>query len=375
MRRKAKSLHKAIMASQRWKCPCRKHHNVCISLGEIRPPKEYTKGKRVISFRTTTAISHNAWQAIEAHFIDVQQEKMNTRKPVLQVVSNPMQNKQPKQAFPKHAQKGVTFMLPKPTLLPLHNPDPPNLPASISDLCEALRQTREKAIKGQIGCIEIQDEPWQYSLYFEGLVPSQTELVTLRGILERSKLHQGRAPHHQSTELLWEDSLRLAVQLALGVLRMEGSWIKGELKTDNVLFDKMRHEASVQDLISRDEASSGPVNSISPLVAHLIRSEALFSLGLILVELAFGQVLESLRIPEDSDSNERLQDLKTATRLLPHIKGNRGPRYQQVVESCLFVPFHIKSVDLDEEEFQKYILANVVSPLMTDFDVLFDLGP
>lgn len=375
MRRKAKSLHKAITASQRWKCPCRKHHTVCISLGEIRPSKEYTKAKLLISFRTTTASSQNAWQAIEAHFIDVEQGKVDVEKPVLQVVSNPMQTKQHKKQFPIHAKKGVTFMVPKPTLLPLHNPEPANLPASISDLCEALRHTREKAIKGQIGCIAIQDEPWQYSLYFEGLVPSQTELITLRGVLERSRLHQGRAPHHQSTELLWEDSLRLAVQLALSVLRMEGSWIKGELKTENVLFDKLQHEASVQDLISQDELSCGPVSSVSPLVAHLIRSEALFSLGLILIELAFGQVLESLRVPEDLDSNERLQDLKTATRLLPHIRGNRGPRYQQVVESCLLVPLHIKSVDLDEEEFQKYILANVVSPLMTDFDVLFDLGP
>ena len=374
MRRKAKSLHKAITASQRWKCPCRKHHTICISLGETRPSKEYTKAKLLISFRTTAAISEDAWQAIEAHFIDVQQGKTNTGKPVLQVVSNPVQSKQPSKNLAMHAKKGVTFMLPKPTLLPLRSLEPPNLPAAISDLCEVLRQTREKAIKGRIGCIEIQDEPWQCSLFFEGLVPSQTELITLRGILERSRLHQGRAPHHQSTELLWEDSLRLAVQLALSVLRMEGSWIKGELKTENVLFNKLQHEASVQDLISQDEPKCGPVSPVSPLVAHLIRSQALFSLGLILVELAFGQLLESLRTLDEFDSNERLQDLKTATRILPHIRGNRGPRYQQVVESCLFVPLHIKSVDLDGEEFQKYILANVVSPLMTDFDVLFDLG-
>jgi hypothetical protein len=95
----------------------------------------------------------------------------------------------------------------------------------------------------------------------------------------------------------------------------------------------------------------------------LIRSEVLFPLGLILVELSLCRNLESLRTLEDDDALETVANFKTAARYLPVVEMESGLRYGQVVKWCLFGPDTVDTT-LEDEIMQEKIFENVVACLL-----------
>jgi hypothetical protein len=102
----------------------------------------------------------------------------------------------------------------------------------------------------------------------------------------------------------------------------------------------------------------------------LIRSEVLFPLGLVLVELSLCRNLESLRTQEDEDSLEAVANLKTAARYLPAVEMESGLRYGQVVKRCLFGSDTVATIS-EDESMHEIVFEYVIAPLvqnLRDFD-------
>lgn len=184
---------------------------------------------------------------------------------------------------------------------------------------------------------------------------------------------------HERTEVLWDRALELAVTLSLNVIRLCGSWMRETWNSFDILLTKLeQQEVNTQQACLEWDVTSSHVGAVAnvpatsgSLASHLIRSEATFSLGLVLVELAFDRPLTELFQPEDTDPDIKLQNVKTVTRLLPRIRGNKGKNYFKALEACLFVPPSVSSTSFDDKEFQDYCLRNILSPLMADFQLMF----
>ena len=88
----------------------------------------------------------------------------------------------------------------------------------------------------------------------------------------------------------------------------------------------------------------------------LIRSRVLLPLGLALVEVSLGQRLADLRLPIDDHPVEAVANLTTATRLVDagEVIAWSGPRYNDVVKSCLFWSA-VQHGELNDENFQRAV--------------------
>jgi len=110
-----------------------------------------------------------------------------------------------------------------------------------------------------------------------------------------------------------------------------------------------------------------PTNVVASRMAHLIRSEVLFALGLTLIELCFGQTLADMQVPEDvHPSNEASTNFETGHRLLDYVYDESGTRYGDVVRRCLSCPFDVRDASLDNDDFQALVFEHIVTPLTDD---------
>ncbi|KAF7113801.1 hypothetical protein CNMCM5793_004856 [Aspergillus hiratsukae] len=131
-------------------------------------------------------------------------------------------------------------------------------------------------------------------------------------------------------------------------------------------FDPTKHPYVVCDIAGEPSMDKNQESSA------LIRSEVLFSLGLILVELSLCQNLKSLRTQEDADPLEAVANLKTAARYLPVVEMESGLRYGQVVKRCLFGSDAVDTTAQDES-MQEKVFEYIIAPLfqnLRDFEEL-----
>lgn len=95
----------------------------------------------------------------------------------------------------------------------------------------------------------------------------------------------------------------------------------------------------------------------------LIQNEALFPLGLALVELSLCQNLDALYAPEDHDIVKAGSYLKTALRVMEIVETESGSDYANVVRQCLL--WHGSKQDsLEDEKLQERIFQLIILPLM-----------
>lgn len=118
---------------------------------------------------------------------------------------------------------------------------------------------------------------------------------------------------------------------------------------------------------SKDNSHPPPENDLRSANTCLIRSEALFRLGLVLTELSLGKSLMQLNRSEDSESDVVATQMTNAQRLLGHVYNESGSRYGDVVRRCLHCPFDVRDASLANEEFQVMVLDFIVSPLSEVF--------
>ncbi|PLN76049.1 hypothetical protein BDW42DRAFT_197411 [Aspergillus taichungensis] len=169
---------------------------------------------------------------------------------------------------------------------------------------------------------------------------------------------------------------QLALNLACSVLQFHGTWLKANWRPSDILlpgeegttnFHSPYLLPSVETLKERTICNQQNSNSNSSI---LIQNEALFPLGLALVELSLCQNLDALYAPEDHDLIKAEAYLKTALRVMETVETESGRDYADVVRQCLL--WHGRKQDsLEDEKLQERIFQLIILPLM-EYSKIFE---
>lgn len=258
--------------------------------------------------------------------------------------------------------------------LPSKKPEIPS--TSVTDLVQRIQDLCAEIDKANISssCLGILDWgcTW-HRLYTPASSPScryTRETISLEGLFVRGNLDK-------------RDRLRLGVQLASGVMQLHATeWLNESWGKRDIHFflndDVSRRAAdgkfypepvTNKPFLHRNfglaplGSSLQPTQIESPLVQY---DRSLFSLGIILVELWFGNCLEDL--PEYLDpqsngstlNNESLA-YQTANQLIRRIN-EEGPIYGAAVRRCIR-GLDCTATSLEEDELKDKVHTEVVSEL------------
>lgn len=181
----------------------------------------------------------------------------------------------------------------------------------------------------------------------------------------------------ESEQFLEYERLKLATQLAEAVLQFHATpLLQGLWRSEDVIFfqdNKSDNTTSISSphlnvQVSSTKSSKAIVldtNSLDNVTGHMIRNPYLFSLGVILIELAFQAPLRTLYKSGDliNGQSNTLSDFFVATRLSKTISSSLGPTYGMVVRKCLGCDFGQGTSDLNDEKLQTAFYQDVVCEL------------
>jgi hypothetical protein len=245
---------------------------------------------------------------------------------------------------------------------------------ALHDLCAALASSQTS--RCCIGFVEDADA----THYIHEVVPSiytagapQPQL-SLRSLISGT---QSTVPASLDLSATDRHKYELAVTLATSVLQLNKTpWLKDRWSSDDVLFLPPPGEINPARCayISRPFASASlpRANTIPLSNRPTVRNEALFALGVSLMELSLGKPLEHFVEAGDLDTNgERtiLTDFIVAQRLLAKVSQKEGNRYTDAVNRCLYGLFDGLEPDLTNEKFRQGFYQGVVVELR---DLLHD---
>lgn len=175
--------------------------------------------------------------------------------------------------------------------------------------------------------------------------------------------------------------LRSGVTLAYSVLQFYSTpWISSALEKDNIFFLERSETSTFTDIfLSRtlrrpDERDS---ESTPDLLRRTIRNQALYSLGILLIEIWYGETLQGLHRPEDGalDTGDPIKEFlamsNTADRLLQDLHDQAGAKYTEAVRRCLRCEFGNLDCNLDNFQFQRAVYNGVVSRLQENLEFLY----
>lgn len=177
--------------------------------------------------------------------------------------------------------------------------------------------------------------------------------------------------------LLQYERIRLAKQLATAVLQFHATqWLKESWRSDDVLIsgaDQLGTSVAGDSLenpyasyVSVSIKGSQPQQSLvsTSMGWTPIRNRLMFSLGKMLLELAFHQPFQSLRKEEDVDMNDQelIIDWFTANRLLHQVSTELGLRYAELVRKCILCDF-AQGFDLNKTRLQESFYQHVIYEL------------
>jgi len=206
--------------------------------------------------------------------------------------------------------------------------------------------------------------------------PSQdtgTRFSTLRALCRAEE----KGPRISKLELC-----SLAKQLSIAVLQYRATpWLGRSWDSDHVLLSSrsgllpalsptsnpnadsdLQCSESYLD-VSINNPQEGIRTPVSDRSRTLIRNWVLFSLGVMLLELAYSRSLRSMQKPQDIDPhNEHNTDYYTADRLQPSVASVMGAEYAELVRKCIQCDFGCGS-DLATTKLQEGFYEDVVYKL------------
>ncbi len=174
-------------------------------------------------------------------------------------------------------------------------------------------------------------------------------------------------------EIAIYERLRLAKTLAVAVLQYHSTpWLRISWRSEDVYFFG-NDSGSVEDMPSlvsphlnvRVKGPCGQLSRASTFPPHdLARNPLLFSLGVVLLEIAYTSSLESLQSPHDLDNGRenRYTEFFAARRLAKSAKTVMGSSYHKIIERLIECDFGC-GTDLNDPELQAAFHRDVVCPL------------
>lgn len=174
--------------------------------------------------------------------------------------------------------------------------------------------------------------------------------------------------------LLQRKRCDLALALAYAVLQLgKTPWLRSRWNLNDVHFSESgtHHRLWISKSFwpgtSTESAGEAKKQSI-------IKNDSLFSLGVALLELAYGKPLSSFQTDDAPDGNGNQHDLTrylVADRLTKKLLDEDSPNFASAVSSCIDPVSETREFDLANEGFRKRYFKDVILPLQEDYDQLF----
>lgn len=115
------------------------------------------------------------------------------------------------------------------------------------------------------------------------------------------------------------------------------------------------------------QATNVPASQNQQTKYRVIRNQTLYSLGILLIELWYGKLIEQLQAPSDLDcAGTPGATWCTAERPVDNeLEFEAGKRYSDAVRRCIRCDFDRSDMNLNNESFQRAVFDGVVVPLET----------
>lgn len=218
---------------------------------------------------------------------------------------------------------------------------------------------------------------------------SQTQTISFQAS-EKQFLTTFRQLYHEADHRLSRtEIIVLSKQLATAVLQYHTTpWLEDSWNSDHVLVDAdSKHHASVGLIDHRksrpqfdsylDVSIHNPSEVLqSPITSRsrtLIRNWTLYSLGVMLLELAYRRPIQEMRKSQDIDVNEHNTNYYTADRIQQNVSQEMGIDFAEIVRKCIQCDFGY-GADLSLTKLQEGFYEDVVQKL-EDIETKFkDMG-
>jgi len=379
IRKHAANLYNTVTQGKYWNCPCKNSH--CVHL-RIEPQSIGTNDDHrtnPVQFKLRMAFSSmsaNKSTAPSWHWHEVE-----TIPAVSETQDAPSKFPSTVTAVPRPtAPRKVQFAIVTSSLQSLPWPEVQDLPPalSISDMCLALRSVNTTSKpKEYIGTIsDGADTTRRYNFYLVGKIDGGVETQSLEDLLSSSSSSIIIPAGHGNRTLSRRDRLFLAATLASSVLQFHGTWLKSQWDSRDILFAKSQigSKTVVEHLYLSGHKVHMPQESTrfpktTEATKSLIRSQALFPLGITLVELSLGQPISALWVPENNEPVNAVTSYIIGSQqldsLLDNVYGESGGHYGDVVKKCLYWS-DTRNVGFEDDGFQRIFFNTVVLPLVED---------
>jgi hypothetical protein len=171
--------------------------------------------------------------------------------------------------------------------------------------------------------------------------------------------------------LMQHAQFKLAVDMASSVLQLyKTPWLSDDWSSDDVYFvhrpgapllSAYQH-AFIYRKFSSAVSTHEPLSRLS--MRTIIRNQTLFNLGVLLIELVYGETIEDLQTDDDRDCQGALGPVwHTVERLAENIALEAGELYSDAVKRCIRCDFVRNDSSLKDPDFQQAVFDGVVIPL------------
>ena len=257
----------------------------------------------------------------------------------------------------------------------------------IENFCAALMASKiDGTDRDYLGCLTSEQATNRHCNIY--VVRSLNQSVHARPLRQILMIARDQKLVFQVPLITKRDCLLLAVILASNIVRLNGNWLRPDWTLEDIVFSEVASNAqnrTKQNTVDKymteapylscqvpsHDRNTLELSSVhSPMISSMIKCPTLFPLGIALVELALWKPLSQIPSQdEDSDLNPAVASLKKATRLLPVVSEELGPRYKDVVEECLWWPSsRAHDNHVENEDFQRAVYQNIVLPLAKELN-------
>lgn len=250
----------------------------------------------------------------------------------------------------------------------------------IKDLCQWIRNLQSNAIRPNGDCLGYLSDANQsrYGLYSlnprKDVGPPLASLHVGDPLSPTSSRGKGESMPSRRQKFSNRTKTELAFTLGSTMLQLHSTpWLDKWKKQDVLYFPEPGNDmlqAPVQPYISRRFSSnrsrdSATVASDTRAVPAFAPNETLFTLGVILIEIAYNKTIQALAEPGEKAQTAAMTQYLTAIRIRKEIGVKMGRQYQRAVDGCLMCQFGVQGLiaDLKSVDFQRQFLEHVVTPL------------
>lgn len=194
-------------------------------------------------------------------------------------------------------------------------------------------------------------------------VSEKWPILSLRQVLDRSD--------KSMPTLSFRHKQMLAATIASNVLQLAKSpWLAEVFDSGDINFLNLDGGPKYDDafvskrMAEQDQSVPALDNSMHQKITQ---NSTIFSLGIVLLELALGKRLGSIRNAEKAASSSTqqsaLSDYETALQHLDAVRVEVGQNYYDAVRRCIKCEFMHPTLDLEDDEFRREIYVKVVELL------------